>query len=199
MTSFKILIPGYATKTETGWLASCTTTLIRDKDKTILVDPGINRELLLSSLKKENLTLSDIDIVFLTHFHVDHMFLVALFENATVYDGETIYKKDLETEYEGLLPGTTIRVMPTPGHAYEHSSLIMDTNEGKVVVAADLFWWTDDQTQIVDNSETLIHRKDPFTKDWEALVESRTKVLAIADWIIPGHGKIFKNPKRSRI
>ncbi len=198
MTAYKILIPGYATKTDTGWLASCTTTLINDSDKTIIVDPGINRDLLLTSLKKEKLTPEDIDMVFLTHFHVDHMFLVALFENATVFDGETIYQKDLETEYEGLLPGTSIRVMSTPGHAHEHSSLIMDTDQGKVVVAADLFWWTDDQEQIVDAAEVLIHREDPFTKDGDALVESRTKVLAIADWIIPGHGQVFKNPGKQQ-
>jgi hypothetical protein len=59
-----------------------------------------------------------------------------------------------------------------------------------------LFWWTDEQEQVVDAAEELINREDPFTKDRAALVESRTKVLAIADWIIPGHGKIFKNPNR---
>lgn len=196
MTTYKILIPGYATKTDSGWLASCTTTLIRDSGKTIVVDPGINREQLLFTLKQENLSPAEIDMVFLTHHHIDHAFLVALFEKAIVLDGETIYQNDLETDYEGLLPGTSIRIMPTPGHAYEHSSLIMDTDQGKVVIAADLFWWTDEQEQIVNDANDLIQREDPFTKDWNALVESRTKVLAIADWIIPGHGKIFKNPSK---
>jgi glyoxylase-like metal-dependent hydrolase (beta-lactamase superfamily II) len=196
MTTYNILIPGYATKTDTGWLASCTTTLIKDSGKTIIVDPGANKSLLLQQLKSESLKPEEIDSVFLTHFHPDHMLLTALFENAVIFDGETVYEKDLETEYEGLLPGTTIRVMPTPGHAHEHTSLIMDTKQGKVVVAADLFWWTDDQEQIDDDKDELINRKDPFTKDWDALIDSRTKVLAIADWIIPGHGKIFKNPSK---
>jgi glyoxylase-like metal-dependent hydrolase (beta-lactamase superfamily II) len=194
MTTFTVLIPGYATKTDTGWLASCTTTLIRDNGKTIVVDPGANRDQLLASLKKENLTPQAVDIVFLTHFHPDHMLLSALFENAIFLDGETIYEKDLETEYEAVIPGTSIKVIPTPGHAHEHASLIFKTDQGKVVVAADLFWWTDEQEQVVDAAEELINREDPFTKDRAVLVESRTKVLAIADWIIPGHGKIFKNP-----
>lgn len=194
MITYKILIPGYATKTDSGWLASCTTTLIKDNGKIIIVDPGINRDLLLSALNKENLAPIEIDMVFLTHHHIDHAFLAALFEKAIVLDGETIYQNDSETDYEGLLPGTSIRVMPTPGHAHEHASLIMDTDQGKVVIAADLFWWTDEQEQIVDDVNMLINREDPFTKDWDALVESRTKVLAIADWIIPGHGTIFKNP-----
>lgn len=198
MTSYQVLIPGYATKTDTGWLASCTTTLIRDNGKTIIVDPGINRIQLLSTLKQANLAPTEIDMVFLTHHHIDHAFLVALFEKAIVLDGETIYQNDLETDYGGLLPGTSICVMPTPGHAHEHASLIMDTDQGKVVIAADLFWWTDEQEQIVDDVNMLINREDPFTKDWDALVESRTKVLAIADWIIPGHGQIFKNPGKKQ-
>ena len=29
----------------------------------------------------------------------------------------------------------------------------------------------------------------------EDLVESRKKILKMADWIIPGHGKVFKNKR----
>ena len=28
------------------------------------------------------------------------------------------------------------------------------------------------------------------------LINSRKKILQIADWIIPGHGKMFKNPEK---
>jgi len=34
--------------------------------------------------------------------------------------------------------------------------------------------------------------EDEFATDIEKLKESRKKVLEIADWIIPGHGKMFK-------
>jgi len=30
------------------------------------------------------------------------------------------------------------------------------------------------------------------------LEESRKKVLKIADWIIPGHGKMFRNPEKKK-
>jgi len=33
-----------------------------------------------------------------------------------------------------------------------------------------------------------------FLADKDQLIESRKKILEIADWIIPGHGKMFKNP-----
>jgi hypothetical protein len=37
--------------------------------------------------------------------------------------------------------------------------------------------------------------KDPYVKNEKDLKESRKKVLEIADYIIPGHGKMFKVQK----
>lgn len=194
MTTFKILIQGYAQETTDGWLASASTVLIEDSGKKIIVDPGINRQLLLDKLRQEGLKIDDIDIVFMTHYHPDHVFLSSLFDQAVIYDGNTMYKNDEEKEFEGKLPGTTIDILFTPGHAHEHASLILNTDKGVVVVAADVFWWTDAEEQKVDDVEVLVNRKDPFTKDEAALKKSRRKVLEIAEWIIPGHGKMFKSP-----
>jgi glyoxylase-like metal-dependent hydrolase (beta-lactamase superfamily II) len=199
MTKVKVLIEGYAKETGSGWLASSTTTLIKDSGKKIVVDPGINRKLLLEKLKEEGLTPYDIDIVFITHYHPDHMFLSPVFEKAVFCDGDTIYEGDKETEYEGKIPGTTIQVIPTPGHAYEHAALLVNTEKGKVVIAADVFWWMESEEQKTGDAEFLINREDPFTKDKKALKESRKKILDIADWIIPGHGKMFRNPKPDKI
>ena len=196
MTKVKILIEGYAKKTKDGWLASSSTTLIEDRGKRIIVDPGINRTLLLEKLQKEKLQLDDIDIVFMTHYHPDHVFLASIFEKAMIVDGDTIYEKDNETGYEGKVPGTNLEVILTPGHAHEHAALLATTEKRKIVVAADVFWWTDKEEQQTDDVEALINKEDPFTKDWKALKESRKKVLKIADWIIPGHGKMFRNPTK---
>jgi glyoxylase-like metal-dependent hydrolase (beta-lactamase superfamily II) len=186
------LIEGYATKTQTGWRASCSTTLIQTDKHNIIVDPGINRKLLLEQLSKNNLTTDDIDYVYLTHFHIDHVLLCAIFEKATFFDGETVYTEDLEEEYAHIIPDTDIEVIPTPGHAYEHTSLLVNTPEnGKVVIAADVFWWTDDEEQNTA-LDALMNKADPFTKNLDELIESRKKLLQIADWIIPGHGKMFK-------
>jgi len=190
MAKVKVLIESYAKETKGGWLATSTTTLIKDGGKNILVDPGINRKLLLKKLKEEGLKTEDIDIVFLTHYHPDHTFLAAIFEKALILDGDTIYEDDKEIGYKEKIPGTNLRVIPTPGHAHEHCSLVVPTNEGKIVVAGDVFWWQDQGKQAVDSN-----KKDPFTKDRKALLESRKKLLKIADYIIPGHGKMFKNPK----
>ena len=197
MNKIKVLIDGYAKETETGWLASSTTTLITTDKHKIIVDPGINKELLLKKLNEENLITGDIDYVFLTHYHPDHILLAGLFENATFFDGDTIYEKDEETGYEGNLPDTNIKVIATPGHAHEHASLVIPTEElGTVVIASDVTWWMENESQNTDE-KSILEKEDPFTKDAKALASSRKKVLDIADWIIPGHGKMFKVEKHN--
>lgn len=193
MAIVKILIEGYAKEIKDGWLASSTTVLIQDSGKNVIVDPGVNKKLLLKKLKEEKLAPEDIDIVFLTHYHVDHALLAAIFDKAVVVDGDTIYQEDKETEYEGKIPGTNLRPILTPGHAHEHAALLVPTQKGKVVIAGGVFWWLGEEKQEVD-----INKEDPFTKDRKALLKSRRKILEIADWIIPGHGKMFQNPKRKK-
>ena len=40
---------------------------------------------------------------------------------------------------------------------------------------------------------------DPYAADLKILAESRKKVAGLADWIIPGHGKMFKNKQKIKI
>jgi len=194
MAEVKVLIEGYAREIDNGWLASSSTVLIKDGSKKIIVDPGINKDLLLKKLKAEDLSPDDIDIVFMTHYHPDHVFLAPIFEKAIVVDGDTIYEKDKETEYEGKVPGTDLKVISSPGHAHEHCALLVKTEKGKIVVAGDVFWWADEEEQKIDKQSLLKH-KDPYVKDKKVLRESREKILNLADYIIPGHGKMFKSPK----
>ena len=194
MTEVKVLIEGYAKESDEGLLASCSTVLIKDSGKNILVDPGCNPKLLIESLKKEHLDVKDIDLIFITHYHPDHILNIRLFPNTDVLDGGVIYRNDLEIEFEDKIPDTNIKFINTPGHAYEQASLIVETNQGKIVIASDVFWWMDKDKQKTDY-ESLINLKDPFVKNEQDLKESRKKILKIADYIIPGHGKMFKCPK----
>ena len=61
-------------------------------------DPGMNRGLLLESLKKEDLSISDINYVIITHYHLDHSLLAGIFENAKILDDESIYSWDSRIE-----------------------------------------------------------------------------------------------------
>ena len=192
MAEVKVLIRGYAKKLVNGWLASSSTALIIDKKIKVIADPGTNRSLLINKLKKEGLNLDDIDFVFMTHYHPDHNILMGIFKKAKILDDEVIYFKDKQYEHNKIIPGTTIKIISTPGHSGFHGSLLIPTYKGNIVFAGDLFWWSDEEKQETKHLNSLIKHKDIFAKDVDKLEKSRKKILKIADWVIPGHGKMFK-------
>ena len=193
MAEVKVLIEGYAREIEDGWLASSTVVLVKSNNKNIIVDPGCNREKLIKTLLKNNLKPSDIDFVLLTHSHADHTLLAGIFEKAKVLTTEEIYNGDNQIEHNNKIPGTDLKIIQTPGHSPEHCSLIVPTKEGICVIAGDVFWWMDDEDQKIDvEKEDEAH---PEEVDMKKLIESRKTLLKIGDYIIPGHGKMFKSQK----
>jgi glyoxylase-like metal-dependent hydrolase (beta-lactamase superfamily II) len=195
MTEVKVLIEGYAKEMKKGWLANSTVCLINSESKRIITDPGCNREKLMDALKRENLKTSDIDYVFLSHCHPDHVLLAGIFEKAkfVTFDTNLMYDKDLLIQFEKNVLGKDIEIIETPGHVLEHLSLLVNTSKGKIAVAGDVIWWVEGEKQILD-----INQKDHSQAkgmDMKKLIESRKKLLNLADYIIPGHGKMFKVEK----
>jgi glyoxylase-like metal-dependent hydrolase (beta-lactamase superfamily II) len=192
MTEVKVLIEGYAKPLKNGWLANSSVVLIKSNGKNIITDPGCDREKLLNVLKKEKLTTSDINFVFLTHGHIDHSLLAGIFNNAKIVDELYVYKKDVITMHYGIIPDTDLKVIRTPGHMEEHCSLIVETEKDVYAVAGDVFWWSENEKQEID-----INKPDnnPEHMDIQKLIASRKKILELADYIIPGHGKMFKVKK----
>ncbi|MDD3101746.1 MAG: MBL fold metallo-hydrolase [Patescibacteria group bacterium] len=193
MSKIKVLIQGYAKEKNGQEFASSTTTLIQEKGLNIIVDPGMNRKLLLTSLKKQGLTVLDINYVILTHDHSDHCLLAGIFEKAKILDADDIYSWDGKiTGHNGKVPGTEIKIIKTPGHAMFHCSVLVQTKElGKTAIVGDVFWWADEEKQKTDQQSLLKH-KDPYVKNEKLLLASRKKILKTADYIIPGHGKMFE-------
>lgn len=196
MVEVKVLIQGYAKEIDGKEFASSSTVLIRENSLNILVDPGINRKELLESLQKENLKIQDINFVIITHTHLDHCILAGIFENAKILNDTDIISFDSNMdEHDSKVPNTEIEIVKTPGHDQFHCSVLIKTEDlGNVVVAGDVFWWTDDEDQKTDKQSLLDHI-DPYVKDENLLRESREKIIGIADYIIPGHGKMFKIEK----
>ncbi|CAG2242172.1 unnamed protein product [Mytilus edulis] len=81
-----------------------------------------------------------------------------------------------------------VEVVPTPGHTGKDVSVIVrETEKGTVAITGDLFECFEDLREPSiwqDNSEN--------PEDQEA---NRIGILQIADYIIPGHGPMFKVPE----
>ncbi|NCU31408.1 MAG: MBL fold metallo-hydrolase [Candidatus Moranbacteria bacterium] len=194
MNKVKVLIEGYAKVYDDFEDVSPSVVLIENEKQKIIIDPGFNREKLLKALEKESLKTEDITTVILTHNHMDHFPLVGMFEKAIILDNSDQYSQDgiIRRQSGGML-GKGIELISTPGHDPFHCSVVVDTEDmGKVVISEDIFWWVDGEEPEKD-LESLVNLEDPYVKDENALKESRKKILAIADWIIPGHGKMFRN------
>ncbi len=202
MAELKILIEGYAKKLEIGWVASSTTCLVLSDDKKIITDPGCNRKKLLTALKDHNLTTADIDYVFLSHQHPDHILLAGIFEKAKhiTFDSQLLYNGDTLTEYTESELGPEIQILQTPGHTLEHISLIVATAAGKVGIAGDVIWWEDGQQPNLNSPDqkfNVAQQDNSQSKglNMDTLVASRKLLLEKCDYIVPGHGKMFKVTK----
>ncbi len=198
MARVKVLIEGYHTKDkENRPKIGSTVTLIKGRTN-ILVDTGsfLDKEPLVSALGREGLNPEDIDAVILTHLDLDHIVNVYLFEKAKIFckfrGGE--YPGQIHFPFLGSLERTDllakdlidedIGIMLTPGHAEDMMSVIVNTPDGRVVVAGDAF----------PSEEWMDFKRQPssLVTDVAKFNLSRKKILEIADYIIPGHGKMFK-------
>lgn len=190
-TAIKIIKPGYfkwigRNKCKTG----SNVVLIRDNGKNILVDtgsPGEDKKI-IAAFKKEKLKTKDIDIVIITHPHADHIGNNFLFPKALFIDslGEFRGDKFLLVKADRKIT-KNVRIAKTPGHALEDISIIVNNTQfGIIAIIGDLFWRAGDNK--------LIQIESP-----EKLKQSRKKILAIADWLIPGHGKMFRNPQGKEV
>jgi glyoxylase-like metal-dependent hydrolase (beta-lactamase superfamily II) len=198
MNSIKVLVQGYARSAKDYESASCSTVLIKSGKLNIIIDPGMNQKLLLKALKKEKISPDKVRYVILTHYHLDHSLLTGMFSKADVLDDTSIYSFDGKiSDHNGNVPGTNIKLIKTPGHDPFHCSVLVETKKsGKVVISGDVFWWSDsEENKIKKDAKSLINLKDPYMKDKKQLMDSRKKILKIADYIIPGHGKMFKVEK----
>jgi glyoxylase-like metal-dependent hydrolase (beta-lactamase superfamily II) len=197
LAEISVLAEGYVARLEDGKLrASPSAVLIEDAGTRILVDPGADKGGLLRGLSRKGIHPEDVDLLFVTHTHLDHILNLRLFPEADVCDSSFIYRGDEEIPYGKLIPGTKIEVVPTPGHSPDHASLLAPVGAEMWLVAGDLFWWWDDAVQRTD-FESLMELEDESASDPAALRMSRMMALARADVVIPGHGKLFRPDRRS--
>jgi glyoxylase-like metal-dependent hydrolase (beta-lactamase superfamily II) len=174
---------------------------------------GVDFQTLEEALEKEGMTANDIDIVIQTHLHHDHCGYNYMFKNAEFLVQEEewnfamnphmlqkqYYPKDLlkgwnlkvvKGDFE-LFPG--IDVLFTPGHTPGTQSVVINTSQGKLVIAG--FCCLD---CTFDNPEDVLPVGHPFA-NWETFTpsiavdmsqayDSTLKLKKIADIILACHG-----------
>ncbi|XP_063216480.1 metallo-beta-lactamase domain-containing protein 1 [Bacillus rossius redtenbacheri] len=195
MSAYRIhvLFEGYSTLQEHVQIANCTCTLITGQ-KNVIVDTMTpwDGARIFEALRVRSLKCEDIDYVVSTHGHADHVGNNNLFLNATHIVGTCIFKCDkfYNYDFDGGNPypldGGSVCVFATPGHTLDHVSVLVRTEDlGVVVVAGDLF----EKEEDVFNPEIW---KASGSADQCLQVQHRNKVLLESDYIIPGHGPMFK-------
>jgi len=188
MAEVKILIEGYTTADSAvsgGEEKTCPTiTLVREGDIIMIVDPGVleNQKMLVDKLNEEGLSVDDINVVCITHSHLDHYRNIGMFAVAKSLEYWGLWDRNTVEDWKEQFT-ENIRIIKTPGHSYDSITLLVKTNNGIVAICGDVFWKED------------FPKDDPYASDKEKLEESRKKILEVADWIIPGHGKMFKVEK----
>ena len=188
--------------------AHATTTLLRDDESTIIVDPALPPEILSRRLdERTGLEPSQIDTVFLTNFCPVHRRGLDLFRHATwlmhadeieamrcfledACTGATARGEPVEelVEQESKLLEQVqaapdelteqIHLFPTPGVTPGAASLLVLDNDRTTVVAGDA----------IINKEYFAHRQAyEQHSDAAQAVQAVAELVEIADRIIPGH------------
>ena len=208
-TSYQLLLAGIPLTSTRGALGWSSVTLVRTSNQVVLIDTGSygDRALLLSRMSEAKIAPEDVDVVFLTHFHFDHILNFDLFKNAQFYLSEqeisyvtegrykaacdpyvpaVIYQllepqiKSFSGEVE-LLP--RLRTIPLPGHTPGMTGLLLE--EEQVLIAGD---------GIKTGHEFFSQKIPPVFANPEDALLSYGRAEEVAKVIIPGHDNPFQIP-----
>ena len=200
MAEVKVLVEGDHARLADGRLQIGSTVTLIKTDKNIIVDTGsfLDKDKIIEGLKKEGLSPEDIDLVVLSHLHLDHVVNTYLFNNANIFyklrggsfAGLIGFPKEGKIKRFELVDGVElakdVSILFTPGHTEDMISVLVNTLKGKVAITGDAI--DSEKMSQMDIQPALCWDLEEFNK-------SRDKILKIADYIVPGHGDIFKVEK----
>ena len=213
MAKIDVVLQGFGLRTDQGSIAYCGVTLGQGT-KNILVDVAHvgRRELLLQKLHERGLTPDDIDLVFLTHAHWDHMLNIDVFPNAKVlvhphereyikhphehdwatprYVSQILESHQLQEVREGEEIDEGVTVLETPGHSRGSMALLVRSDGPTAAITGDAMA---DGWCATNGLPRLIFW------DVEQAKASIRKVLDRAKTFYPGHDRPFRVGDAGRI
>ncbi len=213
MARVDMLLQGFSLGTDQGNVAFCGVTLI-EGTKRILVDVAHTgrRSLLLQRLRDRGLTPDDIDYVFLTHAHWDHMLNIDLFANAKVlvhpqereyckqpnendwatpsYTTLILESRQLREVREGEEIDEGVEVIETPGHSRGSMALLVRAGDQTLAVSGDA----------LPNGWSVSSGLPRYVFwDVEQAKASIRKLLDRAQAFYPGHDRPFRVADGGRV
>lgn len=195
--------------------AHATTTLVRSKDRVILVDPGLPPPAVVARLnERSGLAASDVTDVFLTNFRPSHRRGLPAFENArwliSEMEREAVGQHLIELRNNEADPdarrliedeiAVLQRCQPAPDHLAEQVDLF--PLPGYTPGTCGLLLSQINSTTLIagDAVATIEHLEQgrvlPGCYDTEQARDSFVEAVEIADVIIPGHDNLLLNPTR---
>jgi glyoxylase-like metal-dependent hydrolase (beta-lactamase superfamily II) len=175
--------------------AICTCTVVSGENFHLLIDPSIKDAAQMATEldRRTGLSIDEIDTVFITHQHDDHLFGLKHFAKAKWYAGSEVaaalnksgkFEKLIEPAGKTLLG--VIDVIPMPGHTPDSVGLRFDYNSYSIVLTGDAVATKDywDGGQMYYN-----------VMDMEESKKTLSMIRSIADIIVPGHDNYFLNFK----
>lgn len=192
------LISGSADLVPNGISFPATISLVQSRGKNILFETGTpaQRSDIISALRNTSgLTLADIHYVINSHGHPDHLANNGMFPDTPILNNMLeITGSFVKTNGLGqarparsfVLDDPRIEAIRTPGHTLTDISMIVSnvTNLGTVALVGDLIVSETDAASNQDWQST--------SQNVEAQTANRRYVLCLADWIVPGHGRLFR-------
>jgi N-acyl homoserine lactone hydrolase len=184
-----------------GMVAFPNTLLVRG-ERDYLVDPGLIMQgaPVIGALEELGVDPSDVKDVILTHLHFDHAEGLAGWPMRRTY----VHKLETEAPYAQLVSGVlemaNLEVLEgeegeiepglswirTPGHSDGLISLLVDTDEGLVVVASDCVGPLPEYFEQMDLPEDFGPEREELLRQWKRIRELDPAV------VIPGHNPPVK-------
>lgn len=182
-----MLKPGHLERDDEGNIldARSSVTLILAGSRKIVVDTGTEDEadLITGRLAELGLSPQEVDLVINTHDHPDHCGNNGLFSRARALSGKG---EGRLREGDVVAPG--IWIMETPGHTLESISVVCESSR-RIVVAGDAI-------PLMGNYLKWVPPR--LHMDRDLAMKSMTKIVEVADLVVPGHDSPFLVRERTR-
>ena len=205
--SWRILLPGIPITSSRGALGWSTVALVQTGQHNMLVDTGSygDRAQLLESLETAELLPENVDALFLTHFHYDHILNFDLFPNAvirmSIEEINYVNKGGYQISKDPFVPAalypllsdrvkpfsgevellTGVRTVPLPGHTPGMTGLLLEKDG--ILLAGD---------GIKNGYEFTRGQPPPAFGDSEEALRSYRRGSEVAQIVIPGHDNPFR-------